>query len=292
MMNNLKKLYRIKALLLIFIGSTSCDYINRLAGWEDEEVIVKCFDSRLYKKDINTIITDQLSEEDSIKRVKAYIDRWIIQQTIVHFAKQDTLIDLDEIDHKVKEYANQLIYHTYQKALVKHKSDTTVSDREIETYYNENKNDFVLQQPAVRVVFLSIYREQESLPKVKKWLYSNEEGAIDSLVKLGQPLAQQYITDYDTWHYWKNITKNTPLKNIKDEEIVSDKSVLEESDENLVYFVKVIDVLNKGEYAPIALNRKKIKHKILTERKQQLLVKYKDSFLEKAHEKNAIHVYN
>lgn len=269
---------------------TGCDFISGILSSEDRKVVASCFDKKLYQEDIETIVPGHFSKEDSSMRVNAYINEWIAQSTLVHFALEDTLVDLDKVNKKVEDYKDQLLSHAYQKALIKQNLDTTVSEEEIKAYYDEHKNNYKLSTPAIKGIYFSFYRKQASLPDVEKWFYSNQEGALDSLIKHGKAIAQQQFTNPDQWHYWKNIARQTPLENINTEDVVKENDVLKESDDNNVHYVKLIEAKGKGEYTPLPLVKDQIKHQILTERKNKLLHSYKDSFLEKAHEKNAVKI--
>lgn len=290
MMSRLKKSYKINLLAVLLACFAGCDFIADMTKSDDREVIATCFDEKLYLEDIKAITSAHLSKEDSSMRVSAFIKDWITRSTLVHYANEDTLVAFKNIERQVADYKNQLIYHSYQRALIKKQLDTTVSEKEIQEYYEENKNQYALKSPAVKAIYFNIYRKQPSLPEVEKWLNSDQEGAIDSLIKYGKEVAQEQLINPEKWHYWEKIARNTPLENIDTETLVIEKKSLKESDDNTTHLVRLIDIRNKGEHIPLQLVSAEIKQHILTERKNKLLHSYKDSFLEKAHEKNAIEI--
>ena len=63
---------------------------------------------------------------------------------------------LEEFDRLVEEYRADLYTRAYKEALVAQDQDTTISRSELETYYEEQKENFRLKEKLVRLRFVEI----------------------------------------------------------------------------------------------------------------------------------------
>lgn len=69
----------------------------------------------------------------------------------------------------MENYRRALIMHTYQEELVNQKLANEISDEEISTYYEKNKELFHTEHPFVKGLFIKVPLHSQDLASVRKW---------------------------------------------------------------------------------------------------------------------------
>jgi hypothetical protein len=105
---------------IVFIA---CDYFEKS---EDKEVLARVNESYLYKEDIESLVDESISKEDSILIVTNFINRWATQQLLIDRAKYNlSLKQQQEFEDLVRNYKNELYTKAYADALVAKQLDTS-----------------------------------------------------------------------------------------------------------------------------------------------------------------------
>ena len=153
--------------LMLVLALVSCQ--NSRNGKNDKPVAA-IYDKVLYQSDLQDILYDGISVNDSIVRTKAFIDNWIRRQLLIHQAENN--LDKSELDclKEIEDYRNSLIIYKYESLLISQNLDTLVSDEEIEKYINDNAL-FDMNKDAVRSIILNI-RKKNLLEKMNNSLYN------------------------------------------------------------------------------------------------------------------------
>ena len=142
---------RKKALLLFLVlGLFSCNFFKQ----DTDKLLVTVYGDKLYFSDIQDLISPGLRSEDSLKLVQALCEKWAKEQLLVQKAKINLPLVLQDVQAQVESYENSLLIYSYQKELLNQKLDTIVNDDEIESYYEKNKENFILNDAVVRVNYI------------------------------------------------------------------------------------------------------------------------------------------
>ena len=88
--------------------------------------------------------------------------------------------------------------YSYQKELLNQKLDTIVNDDEIESYYQKNKQNFILNDAVVRVNYIKLKKEVPYLWKVQRLYKKEDEESKLSLEDYCYQFADDYYID-DSW---------------------------------------------------------------------------------------------
>ena len=112
-------------LLIFCLLFTSCDFFKKT---DNRKPVAKVNATYLYKEDIQDIVPDGASKEDSTLMVNAYINRWARQLLLMDGA----LVNLseekqNEFSRLVKQYKSDLYTKAYLEGLVKQNIDTLVN---------------------------------------------------------------------------------------------------------------------------------------------------------------------
>lgn len=153
--------------LMLVLGMVSC---QNSSNGKNDKVVATIYDKVLYQSDLQDILYDGISVNDSLVRTKAFIDNWIRRQLLIRQAENN--LEKSELDclKEIEDYRNSLIIYKYESLLISQNLDTVVSDEEIEKYVNDNAL-FDMNKDAVRSIILNI-RKKALLEKMNNSLYN------------------------------------------------------------------------------------------------------------------------
>lgn len=153
--------------LTLLLALLSC----QKSDGDNEKVVAAIYDKVLYQSDLQGVVYEGISRSDSIVRTKAFIDRWIRQQLLLHQA--EACFNKSELDFskQIEEYRNSLIIYKYESQYVERNLDTVVSDMEISRYIEQNSPSPELDREAVRYIILNM-RKKALIDKMNNNLYN------------------------------------------------------------------------------------------------------------------------
>ena len=153
--------------ILCLLAMFSCQ--NAKNG-NNDIVVATVYDKTLYQSDLQDVLYEGISVNDSIVRTKAFIDNWIRRQLLIRQAESS--IDEAELDFskQVEDYRNSLIIYKYETILIEQNLDTVVSDEEIKRFIaNNSPIDTVAE--TIRSIILNM-RKKALIEKINNNLYS------------------------------------------------------------------------------------------------------------------------
>lgn len=276
--------------ILLAILVSGCQYFEKS---EDREPVVRVNDSYLYKEDIEKLINNDTSPEDSAVIVSSYINRWATQQLLIDRAKLN-LPDAQqqEFNDLVSNYRNELYTNAYTDALVSRDLDTTLSNQDIETYYEQNKENFVLNEDLVKLRYINMPIKANNLDDIKqKFVRFNEKDKTD-LTEMALQFRNYSMND-SVWIKTKSVyDKIGPLSADDRQTLLKKSNFLQLKDSLNTYLVYVNDVLTRNDQAPLEYAKPTIREILLNKRKQNLIKELEKDITKDAIENNEFEIYN
>lgn len=153
--------------LMMILTLASCQNSRNGNG---DKIVATVYDKILYQSDLQDVLYEGISFNDSLVRTKAFIDKWIRRQLLIHQA--ENTIDKSELDfsRQMEDYRNSLIIYKYESMLVEQNLDTVISEEEIEKYLKDN-SPIEMDSVSVRNILLNM-RRKELIEKMNNNLYS------------------------------------------------------------------------------------------------------------------------
>ncbi len=251
----------------------------------EETVLAKAHNKTLYISELDGMIPDGISEQDSMMIVNAYIERWVRKSLMLHEAERNLPKDLD-IDRLVRDYRASLILHNYEQMLVEASLDSTITQEELTVYYEKNKEQYQLESNIMRCNFIKIPTTAPDIGKVKKWW--NDDDSL-ALMKYSNTYAEAFLLEDSTWHKVDDIAaefpKGTFSKGMKSGQALSLK------DGDYQYFLKVLETKSQKEIAPLEFIRGQATKFILHNKKIKLLEQKKEELYEKGIRRNYVKIF-
>lgn len=275
-------------LLLVFFACNKTTDTTEDKGKQ----IAKVNTSILYASDLEHIIQNGLSKSDSTAYIEAYINKWanneVFYQQAINYLTEDEL----NINKELEEYKKELLTYKFQTKLINEKLDTNVTLAQIEEYYNNNAQNFLLKNNIVKVLYVKTPINIPNIDKLKKLCYSSNPKDAEQLKSMCIQYANNYFMNDNTWLMFDDLKKEmNQLKEVPEYDIKNGK-IFEFTDATSFYFLKIIEVKSKNTLSPLNFEKTNIKNMLINQRKEQLISAIKKDFFDKAKTNKELEIYN
>ncbi len=264
-----------------------CDFIRMkekgLTGMENRDAVARVNNAYLYKDELIGIAALGSSKEDSAARVEVYVDSWIRKQLLIQEASKKININEAEVERKILDYRYSIIAYEYQSYYIKQNLDTVFNPSEIEKYYKNNIDNFILKQNIVRATFIKVPKNAPKTNKLKDWIFSQGADEKSNLKSFCLSFSVAYHISDSTWMIFDDLVRNSPLTEIPNKvQFLKTNPYYEAEDENYSYFLKVDEYRISDNVSPLEFVTDEIKNIILNKRKVELAKKLEDEVYENA----------
>ena len=271
---------------------TACSKQTSSSEEDKDKQIAKVNTSILYASDLKQIPQAGLSKSDSLAFVQTYINKWayneIFYQQAVNYLTEEEL----NVDKELEEYKKELLTYKFQTKLINEKLDTNVTQAQIEEYYNNNAQNFLLKNNIVKVLYVKTPLNIPGLEKLKKLCYSTAPKDAEQLKSMCIQYANNFFMNDNTWLMFDDLKKEiNQLKEVPEYDI-KDGKTFEFTDATSFYFLKIIEVKSKNTLSPLNFEKKNIKNMLINQRKEKLITSVKKDFFDKAKTNKELEIYN
>ncbi|MFO7844812.1 MAG: peptidyl-prolyl cis-trans isomerase [Bacteroidales bacterium] len=258
---------------------------------KDDIPLARVYDKYLYKSDLKQLLPSDISQEDSITLAKNYINEWIKKQLMLEKAEENLSDETKNIEKQIEDYRSSLLIFKYRQELIKQKIDTVITQQEIESYYNENSANFILNHNIVKALYLKLSKESPEINKVKQWYKSDD---AEDLTKL-EDYCYQYATKFDNfkneWIPFSHLLSELPLDIDDEERYLRYNKYIETQDSLFYYFVNIKDYALRSTIQPIEYAKPKVKTIILNKRKFSFFEELENTTYNNALNRNEFIIY-
>ncbi|QQX75686.1 MULTISPECIES: peptidyl-prolyl cis-trans isomerase [Aequorivita] len=279
---------RIFHIILISTFITSCDYFRQETN---ENAIARVNNTYLYEADIQKLISEDISSEDSTLIVNNYINRWATQQLLIDQAKINLSPDkLEQYNKLVKEYQNDLLTEAYKNVIVGKQLDSVISEQEFQEYYENNKDNFKLKDFLVKLRYVQLPVNYDGLSAVREKLNRYNEKDRKSLNSQDYQFISSNFND-SVWIKKEVLTQALPIIRGANEQVLKKSNFAQLQDSLGVYLMKIENVLNPNDTAPLSYVKPTLRQIILNKRKLELIKKLETDITKDAIETNNFEIY-
>ncbi|MFV8839728.1 peptidyl-prolyl cis-trans isomerase [Salinimicrobium soli] len=277
-------------MFLLMLLLPGCSFFEKT---EDREVVARVNGSYLYKEDVNSLISENTSPEDSALLVSNFINRWATQKLLIDRAKVNLSDEqLREFDKLVQNYQNELYAKAYTDAIVARQLDTSISMEAAEQYYEENGENFLLNDDLVKLRYINLSKQNSDFEKIKTQFRRFNEEDKQALLDMAIQFNSYSLND-SVWVKTKQVyEKIRPLTPQNDQEFLKNKNFLQLEDSLGVYLISVEDVKLRNEQAPLEYSLPNIKQILLNKRKLELIKKLEKDITQDAIKNDKFEIYN
>ena len=255
------------------------------------EVIVSVYGKKLYKTDLENIVYDGISYNDSVLRAKVYIDKWIHNQLLIRQAENNLKPEQLDFSKRLEEYRNSLVINKYETELINQNLDTEVTEDQIYDYYKNNSGEFRLNRDIVKVASVTLPKDSKRKWVFTKWIRNYDTLMVDTLTYLANKYALEYDFNIKDWRDFEDVANIYNLKIKDNKSFLSNKKYFVVNDDETYTLVKICEYRLVGDESPCEMETDRIKYIILTNRKKALLENLYKDLHSKAIQDNALEVF-
>ena len=257
---------------------------------DNDTLLAKAHKQSLYLSDLEGMFPAGSTREDSTLFVNAFVERWVRERLLLHEAELNVPHDVN-IDALVRDYRSTLVLHNYEKILIESDLDSTITEAEIQTFYDENKDEYQLKNPIIRCQFLKIPVSAPNIDQVTTWWQSTDENDAIRLMNYCNKNAEIYYLNEKNWSEIDKIAKHLPKGVLTNANVHTQKNY-QHKDENYLYILKVLEVVSNNQPLPIGYIENRAKKVILHQRKIKLIEDKKEALYEAEVNRNNVQIFN
>ncbi len=277
--------------ILLAVLATSCDYFYKQE--DDRKPLARVNENYLYQDDVSHLFTENISEEDSIVRLTNFINKWAAEQLLVDGAKRN-LNDqkLKRFDDLANQYKNELYSTAYLEALVTRNIDTAVSWLEAESYYNENKDVFKLNEDLIKFRYVNIDENRFQLEDLKTKFTRFNEGDRKELDSIAIQFKSYSLNDSIWIKVTQAIDKIPVITTENKNELLKKSNFIQLKDSLGLYLMQIKDVLERNSLAPLEYVKPTIDQIVINKRKLELIKELEKDITTDAIKNKQFEIYN
>lgn len=279
------------SILFFALWLTGCEYFVQKEAAE-QKPIARAGENYLYLNDLDDLVPDRMAYDDSVRLVEKLVNDWIKKQIIISKAQSEFNINQDEIDRRVEDYRYALIVHEFEKLYVDSHLQLDVSQEEIETYYSERSDNFLLKQNIIRCLYAKVPRSASSLSQLRRNLRNYPNASRTDIQDYCHQFAVESFLDDSLWVNFNDVIANTPLVNLNNKtQFLRNTTFHETRDDDYIYFLKITDYKITDEISPLEYIYEDIENIIVNKRKIALKKELEDAIYDEAISKKSFEVY-
>lgn len=256
------------------------------------EAVARVGESFLSREEIKDLVPAGTSKEDSLAIVRNYIDRWAAKKLLTDAAEVN-LSDAKKagFDKLVRQYKLDLYTGAYMEEVVRQSVDTVISEDELRSYYDENKENFKTNGTLVRLRYVHLPKDNPRYATIRQKFFDFRK----SDKKFWETYALQlknFAFNDTVWVDMAQVYAKLPFitPDNRDEYISSGKSI-QKSDSLDVYLVKIAGVINPNTTSPYEYVKPTLREVILNKRKLELIKKFEKEIIDDAIKDKKYEIY-
>ncbi|MCB0525873.1 MAG: peptidyl-prolyl cis-trans isomerase [Saprospiraceae bacterium] len=271
------KIFLYALLLCVAVASVHCG--NAESDKTDDVLLAKVYNKSLYLSELDGVVPEDVSQEDSALMVAAYVQRWARDQLLMYEAERNIPKDLN-IDELVRNYRASLVRFNFEEQIIAEKLDSVVTDDEMRNFYDNNKEQFQLESMILKCVVLKIPSDDKSEKEFNKLWNSRKPGDMNKLKSLAAQKAVLALLDEDKWYKLQEVAALLPKGTLTSENMSSRREgTLRDGD--FRYYYRVLESAQGKSTAPFDYVKEQASRIILHKRKQDLLENWKKSLYDR-----------
>jgi hypothetical protein len=285
------RLYIVICLCALF----SCDYIKPKEVEQEETVktaLARVNDNFLYYEDLGSLLKEASNHDDSVSIINRFVNSWIRQQLMLKKAEEIIDMNMSEIERKVDDYRYALISFEFKKRFITENLNIDVSAAEISEYYQDNLDNFLLNQNIIRCRYIQVPIGAPKIRKVSSLIKSEKPKDIKDLSSFCFQFASNYNLEDSLWLNFDDIVLNTPLKNIPNKiQFLKSNRFVETQDSSFKYFLYIKEYKIQDQLSPLEFVKDQVENIIINKRKVALSKELEDRIYKEAIEQNSFEIY-
>jgi hypothetical protein len=274
------------SLILFCLIGTACNQL-----FEKGEPVAKVGNKTLTMEELAKNVPDYLDATDSALWADDYIKKWVQRELLLLKAEENLKGEMMDVSRELDEYRNSLIVFRYKNELMKQKMDTTVKDSDIQKYFNDHRESFILNRNIVKAIYIKMPVQLSSPENIKDLCMSDIPEKKKKLDEYCMSYAKAYDRFNDQWVAADLVLKNTPAVITNQEGFLEKNRFTESNDMNYYYIVCIRDYRLTGQVSPIEYVQNDIRNLILSKQKIEFLKQIEKDIYKEGLDNNKVKLF-
>ncbi len=275
----------------IFLGVLIAGCNGVFNNRADDKVIASVGAKKLTLSELNLAIPHNIKEIDSISFSQNYIEKWVKNQLLLEKAE----LNLDKQSQKsievmIDNYRTSLLLFKYQQMFINQKLDTNITENQIEAYYTDHSENFILDSAVVKAIFVQLPKSVQNAYNIGFWMRSGEENDLAKLEDYCYQNANNFYLG-DDWQYLGIMLNKIPRKISNPDSFLKGNRYLETSDSIYNYHFYIVDYRLKGDTMPMVFVKNQIADILINHRKVKLIKDLENNIYNDAVNKKKFTIY-
>jgi hypothetical protein len=265
-----------KCLLLIaLMAASACQMVHRVSDSAAElfgdGVVARVGEHRLMRSELADYIPAGVSSEDSLSLAQRYINAWAEEHLFMDMAESRLSKEEQDVSKELEEYRRTLLKYRYEERYINERLDTLISDEEVRNYYKEHTDKFLVDRPLLKTRYMVIPADSRSLKTIKELMSSDD--AMDAIAadSLAFTAALRYVDSSDSWMDAILLARDLGTDEVSMMKALRNRFIELKGDDGNLRVAYVVDIVQKGNPAPLDYCEERIKDILLSSRKHDLV---------------------
>jgi hypothetical protein len=265
-----------KCLLLIaLVAASACQMVHRVSDSAAElfgdGVVARVGEHRLMRSELADYIPAGVSSEDSLSLAQRYINAWAEELLFMDMAESRLSKEEQDVSKELEEYRRTLLKYRYEERYINERLDTLISDEEVRNYYKEHTDKFLVDRPLLKTRYMVIPADSRSLKTIKELMSSDD--AMDAIAadSLAFTAALRYVDSSDSWMDAILLARDLGTDEVSMMKALRNRFIELKGDDGNLRVAYVVDIVQKGNPAPLDYCEERIKDILLSSRKHDLV---------------------
>lgn len=273
----------------ILLSVTSCSLFNNS---NIEKPIARVNEHYLTEEDILEVLKNNAVVDSGIF-VQNYINKWATEQLLLDGAKRNIPESVqDNFDKLISNYKRDLFTKYYEDILLNRELDSVVHIEEAQKFYEENKNNFLLNESLVKFRFITFENEDNLDDDIIKMFKNGSISELRKLDSLKFKYKNHFLNDSSWLKTSKVIEQVNVINNENKNRLLKKTNFIQLRDSLGLYLVAVKDRLDRNDIAPLEYVRPTINQIIINKRKLALIKKLEKEIKDDAIKNKQFEIYN
>ncbi len=280
MLVNCLKVSKLAITSFFFVILVSCDSIT---SSNQDRLIARAENHYLYLSDLERNLNSFSSVEDSLIKATNYINNWareklLFEKSLINLP-QEKISDLTNL---VEAYKNNLFINAYREFVLKSTMESFDTISTINSFYDANKQNFLLKEPIFRVRYVSFPTDNVVRKQITRRFKRYNVEDVRFLDSLSFQFSSYFLSDTVWLNQIEVGEKLNDLNQNQKELFLKSPNYFEVKDSLVIYLFQLAERLERGNIAPISYVENTIRDILFNKKKLELLRSFDDDVLQDA----------
>ncbi len=254
-----------------------------------DPVLARVHQRELRLSEMEGMFPERATATDSALIIESFAKRWAKDAVLLWESERNAPGDLN-LDRLVRDYRASLVRSAYEEQLVSTRLDSVVSQKELEDYYELTKEQYQLEKPIIRCLFLRVPYPTPEEEKLQSLWNNGKPQDTAALARYAEQYAEVALLADSAWYGLEEVALQLPEGTLTPDNVNSKREFSQQDGTNRYYF-RLFELKPRMEIAPLSYVEQQARRAILHGRKREVLERAREEIFERELRENSIEFY-